>query len=222
LTGWSDLSGTKRPDKPWLDGLPRLVFLNDMGDTFTEGMDDDWFAEFLEPLAELPHIFIVLTKRARKGADFFLRHGLPRNFWFCVSVTGQSTIPRARELLRLREAFGPDAVLGLSVEPLLDDLCLAARAPEVIPALSWVKIGGESSQAEAQARPTLLGWVRRLRDDIGAQAAVFIKQLGTHPFDTLPGQVAGREMRLKDGHGGDWSEWPSDLRVREMPAPAAC
>jgi hypothetical protein len=24
-------------------------------------------------------------------------------------------------------------------------------------------------------------------------------------------------MKLKDGHGGDWKEWPDDLNVRQMP-----
>src|SRR5690242_2116818 len=35
---WPDLTGKERPHKPWLDGLPRLIFLNDMGDTFTESL----------------------------------------------------------------------------------------------------------------------------------------------------------------------------------------
>lgn len=33
---WSDLSGCKRPGKPWLDGLPRLIFVSDMGDSLSE------------------------------------------------------------------------------------------------------------------------------------------------------------------------------------------
>jgi hypothetical protein len=28
---WSDLTGTVRPDKPWLDGLPRVIFVGDLG-----------------------------------------------------------------------------------------------------------------------------------------------------------------------------------------------
>jgi hypothetical protein len=28
-------------------------------------------------------------------------------------------------------------------------------------------------------------------------------------------------LRLRDPKGGDWSEWPEDLRVREFPAPRA-
>ena len=37
---WPDLTGTKRAGKPWLDGLPRCIFLDDMGDTFTEKLDN--------------------------------------------------------------------------------------------------------------------------------------------------------------------------------------
>lgn len=29
---WSDLKGTADPDRPWIDGLPRLIFVSDMGD----------------------------------------------------------------------------------------------------------------------------------------------------------------------------------------------
>jgi protein gp37 len=41
---WKDLTGTKRESKPWLNDLPRLIFLDDMGDTFTESLDLEWLA----------------------------------------------------------------------------------------------------------------------------------------------------------------------------------
>ncbi|WP_437763431.1 hypothetical protein WMF27_41020 [Sorangium sp. So ce281] len=37
-----------------------------------------------------------------------------------------------------------------------------------------------------------------------------MKQLGSAPFEN------NRPMKL-DKHGGDWKEWPDDLRVRQMP-----
>jgi hypothetical protein len=40
---------------------------------------------------------------------------------------------------------------------------------------------------------------------------VFVKQLGSFPVS------GGERLRPRDGHGGDWAEWPADLRVREMP-----
>ena len=37
---------------------------------------------------------------------------------------------------------------------------------------------------------------------------VFIKQLGTN---------LSKQMSLRDRHGGDWSEWPEWLKIREFP-----
>jgi hypothetical protein len=33
--GWSDLLGTPRPGSPWKDGLPRMIFVSDMGDAMS-------------------------------------------------------------------------------------------------------------------------------------------------------------------------------------------
>lgn len=42
-------------------------------------------------------------------------------------------------------------------------------------------------------------------------AIVWDDQLGAHPV------ADGFEQRLRDKKGGDMSEWPEDLRVREFP-----
>src|SRR3712207_3863109 len=34
---WSDLADLARPSKPWLNGMPRLIFVSDMGDALSEG-----------------------------------------------------------------------------------------------------------------------------------------------------------------------------------------
>src|SRR5262245_31262275 len=74
---WPDLTGKPRPGKPWLDGLPRLLFLNDMGDTFTEGLALDWLAPHLPRMAASPHQWLLLTKRPRRMAEFSRSHPLP-------------------------------------------------------------------------------------------------------------------------------------------------
>jgi protein gp37 len=74
---WKDLTDTDRPDKPWLNGLPRLVFLNDMGDTFTKSLPIDWLEEFIPALENTPHIYIVLTKRADRMRTFFRSRPVP-------------------------------------------------------------------------------------------------------------------------------------------------
>src|SRR5438309_9245945 len=42
--GWPDLAGTRRKQKPWLDGLPRLIFVSDMSDALSADVP----FEFLE------------------------------------------------------------------------------------------------------------------------------------------------------------------------------
>lgn len=56
--------------------------------------------------------------------------------------------------------------------------------------------------------------------------AVFVKQLGARPMadigvrDGCDTEVPGT-LQLRDRKGGDWDEWPADLRIREFPASAA-
>jgi hypothetical protein len=55
--------------------------------------------------------------------------------------------------------------------------------------------------------------------------ACFVKQFGAKPYSgeslhmSLHSPKADPRLylHLKDGKGGDMSEWPADLRVREMP-----
>jgi protein gp37 len=204
---WPDLTGQTRPGKPWLDGLPRTVFLNDIGDTFTESLPEDWLAPLLPRMAASPHVSIVLTKRARRMAEFFLRHPPPPNFWLLVSVTTAATWRRVEAL---REVAGA-AVLGVRLEPQWEPLGIL-ESPGALAGLGWLIVGGQSGDG---ARPFDLAWARRAvgacrRDGVPC----FIKQLGANAWD------GGRRVPLRDGHGGDWNEWPADLWVRKMPRPA--
>jgi protein gp37 len=73
-----------------------------------------------------------------------------------------------------------------------------------------VIVGGESGP---RARPCQLEWVESIRDQcFEADVPPFVKQLGAKSMDR------GYRFPLKDSKGGDWNEWPKDLRVREMPA----
>src|SRR5262245_48336540 len=135
---WRDLTGTDRPDKPWLRGLPRCVFLDDMGDTFTESLPVDWLAPHLGRLAAWPHVNILLTKRPGRMARFFRDHPPPTNFWLCTSVTNRTSLARVPHLLAIEGA----AVLGLSVEPLWEGLDFSRVTG--VERLAWVKVGGQS------------------------------------------------------------------------------
>jgi hypothetical protein len=50
-----------------------------------------------------------------------------------------------------------------------------------------------------------------MRQSRRAGTAFFMKQLGAMPFWRKKGLI------LENSHGGDWDEWPDDLRVREFP-----
>lgn len=104
--------------------------------------------------------------------------------------------------------------------------------------VDWVIVGGESGPG---ARPCNIEWIRGIVHQCkGAGVPVFVKQLGLHPV-SMPGCSNicvgyGRGMyccdcggnkhgtafftSLADRKGGDPSEWPEDLRVRELPKAA--
>jgi protein gp37 len=90
--------------------------------------------------------------------------------------------------------------------------------------LNWVIVGGESGKG---ARIHNLQWSRGLIEQCkAAGVAVFEKQLGSAPYspqdrithrgckEKMP---AGFSRYLNHSKGGDWNEWPEDLRVREFP-----
>ena len=68
---WSDLRGSQRPDKPWLDGLPRLIFVSDMGDLLSPEIDFDYIkAEVIDSVASPAgqrHTWLWLTKHRKTG-----------------------------------------------------------------------------------------------------------------------------------------------------------
>ena len=128
--------------------------------------------------------------------------GLPENVCAMTTVTSERTLGRVDELRRIKAA-----VKGLSVEPLwspvADKIDLAG--------IDWVIVGGESGGMD-RSEPFPIEWARDLRyrcDEEGV--AFFCKQLGRIPT------VGGGELKLRHSHGGDWDEWPADLRVREFP-----
>jgi protein gp37 len=84
--------------------------------------------------------------------------------------------------------------------------------------LDWVIVGGESGPG---ARPFYVAWAREtVRQCREAGVPCFLKQLGANPIqrDRLKGETVVFDLR--DRKGGDMSEWPEDLRVREFPKEA--
>jgi len=165
---WPDLTGKDRPNKPWLNGYPRLIFWCDLGDPFTESLPVDWLAPFLPELADSPHIHIWVTKRPRRMRRFFEAHTVPKNFWLLTTVTSQTNVARIAELRKIEGA----SVLGVSLEPLLGPVSMRPH----LEGLDWVILGFESGHA---ARPGHPDWARGVRDDCRAAGVPFFyKQWG--------------------------------------------
>lgn len=98
--------------------------------------------------------------------------------------------------------------------------------------LDWIVVGGESGPG---ARPFDVAWARStIAQCRAAGVAVFCKQIGAMPRIGVeehrpplqrkgqwgrPVSVTRTEsyLKLRDRKGGDMSEWPLDLRVREFP-----
>ena len=107
---------------------------------------------------------------------------------------------------------------GLSIEPQFDRI----PGDEIdLSGIHWVILGGESGKGKF-VRPFHLEWAVELVESCQKQGvAVFVKQWGTSPL------WKGKEVKLKDDHGGEWDEWlecddvpkkiAKTLHIREFP-----
>ena len=187
---------------------PSRVFVNSMSDLFHEDVPMSFLNRVFKVMTDCPqHTFQVLTKRPiRMLAYMSQRDTIPPNVWLGVSVEDQATADERIPLLLQT----PAAVRWISYEPSLGPLDFS----QVImgdgdhldtlyndgedAGIDWVVCGGESGP---HARPMHPDWARSVRDQcIAAGVPFFMKQMG-----------GSRDK------GGDMSEWPEDLRVREYP-----
>lgn len=210
----ADLFGRRRHDKPWLDGMPRLIFISDMGDALCDAVPFDYLRmEIIENVTSPQgrrHCWLWLTKRPKRMADFsawLLDQGVhwPANLWAGTTVTTANTAFRIDELLKVGDA---KTIRFLSVEPQLGPLDLHPWLPR----LDWIIQAGESGK---EARPFDVAWAQEMFEHCQETGTpYFLKQLGANA-------IRGDEpIVLRNGHGSDWSEWPDDVpKVRQMPAP---
>jgi len=193
--------------KPWLGGLPRLIFLSDMGDTLSHNVSFDYLkTEIIDNTNSETgrrHIWLWLSKRPTRMAEFgawLHQQGIiwPDNLVAMTTVTSPSKSSRLDALRHV-----PAKLKGLSLEPLFGPLNLNLAG------IDWVIVGGGS---DVLAEPFHVEWALELRDRCRASGtAFFLKQLGRNAwFQNLP-------YALVDEHGGDWNEWPEEWRVRQVP-----
>lgn len=82
--------------------------------------------------------------------------------------------------------------------------------------IDWVIVGGESGRnARPMRTPWLVSIIRQCKE---AGVPCFVKQLGGN-IDEYDQGVMARESgkTIHDRKGGDWDEWPEQLRVRQFP-----
>lgn len=214
---------------------PLRIFTCSWSDFFIEEADP-WRAEAWEIIRQTPqHTYMILTKRIdRLSPQCFPIIDL--NVWLGVSAENQTQADKRIPLLSQIRATGRFVSYepGLAVinfqlvcqscghrhkgtcHQTLEDshgefscLCPASFNERRI---DLVIIGGESARPRSRARPFHLEWAfDALAQCRAAGVACFIKQLGSNPY------YHGQPLRLRDWKGGDMSEWPEGLRVRELP-----
>lgn len=168
------------------------------------------------------------------------------NVWLGVSVEDQASAdaripllletPAAVRWVSYEPAIGPVDFTSIRIsesctEDVLGDGAWSAGDPEAPPGLDWIVVGGESGPG---ARPFDLAWARSVIEQTrGTGCKVFVKQLGARPTGFRPidygldtfgctgvngwGFDSDGNIRLGNRKGGNPSEWPEDLRVREWP-----
>ena len=172
---WPDLRGKARDGKPHLNGLPRLIFVGDMGDVLSRDVTDEYLVDevfgTMRSAKGERHIWLLLTKRTRRLAELSKRiGGLPENCMAMTTITNQKTAnARLPYLLATKARFR-----GVSAEPLRGRTKLADAVG--FASLDWIITGGASGVNGAEMpddwASDLLVWCRE------TVAAFYYKQRG--------------------------------------------
>jgi len=163
---------------------PTVYFVNSMSDTFHKNVTDDFIGEIYNVMYECSqHIFLVLTKRADRMADFVKMYGLNTmvNIYHGVTVCNQQEADE-----KIPHLLKVPGKRFLSIEPMLGAISLAGIDAGVyrswLDTKAWVcgihqvLLGGESGK---NARPIHPDWVRGVRDQCSTAGVPFMfKQWG--------------------------------------------
>lgn len=192
---WSDLRGKEREGKPHLNGLPRLIFVGDMGDVLSRAVTDEYlvdevFAAMRSRKGER-HIWLLLTKRTRRLMELSRRmNGLPPNCMAMTTVTNQRTAnARLPYLIETKAKFR-----GVSAEPLRGQTDFYRAVGRTLSSgIDWVITGGASGANGAempdQWANDFWGWCQ------DSLAAFYFKQRGGKSKDKGGCLLEGREYK---------------------------
>jgi protein gp37 len=177
---------------------PSMVFVCSMSDLFHESVPFSFIDLVMAAISQSPrHTFQLLTKRAERMAEYFMRRDPPENAWVGVTIEAPSAMGRIDALRHLYAN-----VRFVSCEPLVGRLDFDQYLYGVV---DWVIVGGESGPGARPMRPewaeSILGWAKRL------EIPVFFKQWGAWGEDGV--------KRSKKANGGFWK----GAEIKELPTP---
>jgi len=185
----------------------KRIFTCSWSDFFIEEADE-WRADAWDIIRKTPqHQWQILTKRPERIVEC-----LPNdwgegwdNVWLGVSVENQDYIHRIETLSKI-----PAKVRFISAEPLIGSIDLSV-CKDMLSSFHWLIIGGESGNENGKYRyrSCELNWIKDL--------ILQTKEKGVNVFVKQTGTWLSKKLKLADRHGGDISEWPNDIQVREFP-----
>lgn len=189
---------SNRLEEPLKRTKPTIYFVNSMSDLFHEEIPDDYIRQVFDVIQRAPqHTFQVLTKRAKRMAEFFQGYEPPRNAWLGVTVEDRKFgLPRLDWLRQV-----PAHIRFVSVEPLLEELGALN-----LKGIHWVIVGGESGP---KARPMQQKWVLNIKRQCDQQrSAFFFKQWGGWGVD---GKKRAKKENGRLLQGRTWDAVPLAL-----------
>jgi protein gp37 len=192
-------SGARRPKLG--PGRPSLIFVGDMSDVFHEGRPDAIIERVCGTIATSDHIGLLLTKRARRMADYLTAQSLATvrrwqpKMWLGFSAERQREFDRRwADMRRLADAGW---LVFVSIAPMigpvalpLDFLALGPRA--------WVIVAGEQGKHE-YCRDMDPNWARATRDQCAtASIPFFMKQMPKPERNPIPPDLQIRQFPKVD------------------------
>lgn len=227
-------------------GVRKRVFCASLADVFDAEVPEAWRMDLWRLIDNCPNLdWQLLTKRPENVKCMLPWSGTNPtpwpHVWLGTTVEDQEradlripillNAPAAKRFLSVEPQLGPvdlrpalqqsgvpghcyDIDGGLWHEPgTCEGATVNCDGKCCAPTVDWVIVGGESG---AGARPFEIAWARSIMAQCkAARVPVFMKQLGAQPVrETEDDALWNIGISRK---GGDPSEWPEDLRIREFP-----
>lgn len=157
----------------------RMVFVNDMTDTFGEfysfELIEDWH-RFIERQPE--RMFQLLTKRIGRAMVFYRSRPVPKNVWLGCSIGEKKRLGRLEQLKAINAP-----VRFVSFEPLIEGL-----GEFSLDGIHWAIVGGESDRSHPRAMEA--SWAENIRRICARdKVAFFFKQMGGKGGDRAGGDL---------------------------------